>query len=144
MDISSIIISTAKAVKVSGTLLLAICSHESNNFTLTFAAHDHGSPSFGVCQLKEASARQMGFKGRSKELMNPWVNAKYAALYLKYQEKRYGNNWTQLTASYNAGSYNPSSIVPGCPRNLKYVKLVQKKLPPKLQARLSCGEVAKK
>lgn len=143
MDVSSIILSTAKTVKISGTLLLAICSHESNNFTMNYAPHDHGSPSYGACQLKLASARQLGFRGDSKELMNPSINVYWAAQYLKHQEKRYGDNWLKLTSSYNAGSFTPSSIVSGCPRNLRYVKLVQKRLPSNLRGRLNCGDVAK-
>jgi soluble lytic murein transglycosylase-like protein len=143
MDITTIILNAAKVAKVSGALLLAICSHESNNFTMNYAHNDKGSPSFGSCQLKENSARQMGFKGKAKDLMSPWVNAKYAALYLKYEQKRYGNDWVKLVASYNAGSYRESDIVLGCPRNLHYINLVRKKLPPKLQNKLNCGEMAR-
>lgn len=143
MDVINIILSAAKVAHVSGALLLAVCSHESNNFTMNYAHNDRGSPSFGSCQLKENSARQMGFKGVAKELMNPWVNAKYAALYLKYEQKRYGNDWVKLVASYNAGSYRESEIVPGCPKNLRYVNLVKKKLPSKLKSKLNCGEMAR-
>lgn len=144
MDITSIILSAAKAAHVSGALLLAVCSHESNNFTMNYTHNDKGSPSYGSCQLKESSARQMGFTGKAKDLMNPWVNSKFAALYLKYQQKRYGQDWVKLVASYNGGSFRESDIVPGCPKNLKYVNLVKKRLPLKLQNRLNCGEVARK
>ena len=53
MDVTTIILNAAKVAKVSGALLLAICSHESNNFTMNYAHNDKGSPSFGSCQLKE-------------------------------------------------------------------------------------------
>lgn len=140
MDIVTTILSAAKSVGVSGSLMLAVCSHESGNFTFDYAPHDNGSPSYGVCQLKLNSARQLGFKGQANELKKPIVSAKYAALYLKYQQGRYGQDWVKLTAAYNAGSYLPSDKVVGCPRNLKYIKLVQKKLPQTLQHKLRCGK----
>ncbi len=140
MSITTIITGAAKVAHVSGALLLAICSHESNNFTLNYNANDKGTPSIGVCQVKLATARLVGFKGKPKDLMNASVNGKIAAMYLKYQQNRYGSEWLKLASAYNAGSYSESSIVPGCPKNLKYVKLVQKKLPVSLQKRLNCGE----
>ena len=142
MEIVSIILNAAKMAKVSGVLLLAICNHESNGFTMNYSAYDHGSPSYGACQVKESTARMLGFKGKTKDLMNPAVNAKYAALYLQYEQGRYGeDDWCILTSSYNAGSYNESSKFPGYPRNLKYVRLVQKKLPEDFKDRLSCGNI---
>ena len=71
--------------------------------------------------------------------MNPKVNAMYAALYLKYQESVYGDNWVKIVAAYNAGSYFESSKNPGCPTNSDYVKKVKEKLPLDLQDRLRCG-----
>ena len=138
MDIVTIILSAAKAAGVSGSLLLAVCSHESGDFKHNYNAFDVNSPSWGSCQLKYSTALQLGFKGLPHQLMNPRVNAKYAALYLKYQQSRYGNDWIKLVAAYNSGSYNPSRVE-GCPRNLKYLKLVQKKLPLDLRGRLDCG-----
>lgn len=141
MNLTLTILKAAKAAKVSGSLLLAICSHESLNFTLDYAANDGGSPSIGICQLKEATAKMVGFTGTVKELMKPETNVKYAAKYLKYQESRYGSrDWCKLVAAYNAGSYNESKRVPGYPMNLKYVRLVQKHLSKDLKQRLSCGE----
>lgn len=139
MTIESIILAAAKAAHVSGVLLLAICSHESNNFTMNYAPNDHGSPSFGICQVKKSAALQNGFNEKTENLMDPVTNAKYAARYLRYQQSRYGeDNWLILTASYNSGSYNPSRKMPGCPKNLKYVKLVQKRLPEEFKDRLQC------
>lgn len=107
---------------------------------MSYSAYDKGSPSYGVCQIKEASARQLGFKGRTSELMNSKINIKYAALYLKYEQDRYGkNDWVVLVSAYNAGTFKPSNKVKGCPKNFKYVRLVQKKLPEDFQDRLECG-----
>jgi soluble lytic murein transglycosylase-like protein len=140
MDAVSIILSTAKTVGVSGSLLLAICSHESQRFKMNYNPADKGSPSYGYCQIKKETAFMLGFKGKANELNNPRTNAYWAARYLKYQQKNYGNDWVKLVSSYNAGSFNPSNKVVGCPRNLKYLKLVQKELPEHLKGKLDCGE----
>lgn len=135
-----IISAAAKAAKVSAVLLYSICSHESRGFTLDYSIYDNGSPSYSVCQVKSETAKMLGFKGSPTELRNAYIGAKYAALYLKYQQDRYGDDWVKLTASYNSGSYNPSNKVRGCPRNLKYLRSVQEELPDYLKYKLNCGE----
>lgn len=127
----------AKAAHVSFTLLAAVCNHESNGFMYDYTLYDHGTPSYSVCQIKESSARQLGFKGDAMELRNPYVGIKYSALYLKYEQDRYGDNWVKIVSSYNAGSYTEGKVK-GCPRNLKYLKLVQTKLPESLRYKLEC------
>jgi soluble lytic murein transglycosylase-like protein len=139
MEIITLIMSAAKAAGVSGVLLLAICNHESGGFRMNYAPMDVGSPSFGSCQLKYNTSLMLGFPGMPIKLMDPRVNAAYAAKYLSYQQKRYGDNWVKLAGAYNAGSFLPSKKVPGCPKNLGYIKSVQKKLPEELQERLDCG-----
>lgn len=135
-----IITAAAKAAKVSAVLLYAICNHESRNFTLDFSEYDNGSPSYGACQVKLNTAKMFGFQGNPMDLRNAMVSTKYAALYLRYQMDRYGEeSWLELVSSYNAGSYIESTKKPGCPKNLKYVRLVQQKLPVTMQGVLSCG-----
>ena len=80
----------------------------------------------------------LGFKGKASELRNAKVGIKYAALYLRYQEDRYGDDWCKITAAYNAGSFNESKKLPGKPRNLKYVRRVQKQLDDEYKSKLSC------
>jgi soluble lytic murein transglycosylase-like protein len=136
MSIASIILAAAKATGIPGVLLLAICTHESklNNVVVQ---DDNGSPSYGVCQIKEETAKMVGFTD-SEDLMQPKTNAKYAALYLKKQLDRYDGNWCKATAAYNAGSYNPS-VIPGKPRNLKYIKSITLLLDEKHKDKLICG-----
>lgn len=136
--ITSAIMAAAGKVGVSSSLLLAVCNHESGGFKLNYAPDDNGSPSYGICQVKEESAKMFGFKGDPEKLMDPKVNTYYAARYLKYQESRYGNDWVKLVAAYNSGTYFPGKKF-GCPKNLGYLKLVKKKLPEGLQHRLDCG-----
>lgn len=139
MIYETIILAAAKAAKVSGALLLAICTHESNLKNVK-VPDDGGSPTYGICQVKYETAQMMGFTGKPKDLMDPETNAKYAAAYLKYQKERYGSDWIKVTAAYNAGTYNESSKIPGCPRNLKYLKHVKKKLDESLRHRLRCEQ----
>lgn len=141
MNYYSIIFSAAKAAKVSGLLLYAICGYESNDFTQTYVAQDHGSPSVGICMVKLNTAQMLGFKGTLSNLREPEQNAKYAALYLQYQQDRYGaEDWCKLASSYNSGSFIESEKYPGKPKNLAYVKRVQKKLAEDIRDKLSCNE----
>jgi soluble lytic murein transglycosylase-like protein len=75
--------------------------------------------------VKYATAQMLGYKGNPEGLMDPKTNAHFAALYLKYQYDRYGN-YCHAIAAYNAGRYNESKVLPGYPRNLKYVNSVKK------------------
>jgi soluble lytic murein transglycosylase-like protein len=138
MDLS-IILNAAKLFHIHGALLIALCAHESAGFTKNYTPMDHGSPSFGACQLKFSTAKMLNFHGKPTDLMDPKINLKYAASYLRFQQNRYGNDWVKITAAYNSGTYNPSNKVPGCPRNLKYIRSVQKRLPDNLKYRLDCG-----
>jgi soluble lytic murein transglycosylase-like protein len=137
MTYLSVIIAAAKAAKISASLLVAICTHESN-LTNAMVLHDGGSPSYGVCQVKYDTAKMLGFKGKPQDLMNVKINATYAAKYVAYQTERYGDNWCKVSAAYNAGSFIESAKMPGHPRNLKYVYRVKKHLEPALHYKMSC------
>ncbi len=138
MTYLSIISSGAKSVGISAYLLWSVCAHESRDFTLDYAMYDNGSPSFSVCQIKKDTAILMGWRGKNEmELRNPYVGIKYAALYLKYQQQRYGDDWIKIVSSYNAGSYIEGKVR-GCPRNLKYLRLVQEKMSKEFKNKLEC------
>lgn len=137
MDYASIILAAAKSIKVSGALLLAICTHESGLKNVT-VPHDGGTPTYGICQVKLGTAQMIGYTGDAAGLLDPSTNAMWAGKYLKYQKNRYAQDWCMAVAAYNAGTYNESKVVPGKPRNLKYVRKVQEKLEESLQYKLSC------
>jgi soluble lytic murein transglycosylase-like protein len=139
MTYEFIILAAAKAAKVSGTLLLAICTHESG-LKNVYVPHDGGSPTYGICQVKLPTAQMMGFKGEAKDLMIPEINAKWAAIYLKYQIDRYDKNLCKATAAYNAGKFNKSKNDPQIPRNLKYVRKIQSKIDKNFYHILACGD----
>lgn len=96
--------SSSKDVGVPFRLLAAICSVESSLRPFINPVQDNGSLSYGMCQVKEDTARFMGFISRTKVLSNPNINAYYAAKYLKYQLDRYKGDWIQALAAYNAGT----------------------------------------
>ena len=158
MTYTALILAIAKTVGVPGSLLLAICTHESN-LTNVAVLHDNGSPSYGLCQIKEDTARSLGFSGsatgplvasdkiigsrapagKGKGLMDPATNIKYAGLYLKMQLERYDGDWCKSVAAYNSGTYFPSKVAVGKPRNLKYVKQVVLHLDEEHKDYLVCG-----
>lgn len=86
-------------------LLASLCYVESRHNPKAINPDDGKSSSLGVCQIKLETAKLMGFKGSVKELMDPKVNIKYAAKYLKKQIDRYDGDIPKAVAAYNAGSY---------------------------------------
>jgi soluble lytic murein transglycosylase-like protein len=137
MDYVQIIFAAAKTAKISGPLLLAICTHESG-LKNTVREKDGKSSTYGVCQIKLETAQMLGYKGSWYNLMIPEENIRWAARYVKYQESRYGNDWCKIVSAYNSGSFAESKRLPGKPRNLAYVQLVRGKLDRELQDKLSC------
>lgn len=139
MTYETIVLAAAKVAKVSGTILLAICTQESGLQNIT-TPNDGDSPSIGICQVKYETAKMLGFTGQASGLENPKTNAKWAAEYLKYQYERYGHNWHKTISAYNAGRYQESSVVRGCAKNRKYVDAVRKYLNRQFQDIVRCDE----
>jgi hypothetical protein len=90
--------------KLPPGLLSSLCWVESKH-VVTAIHHDDGdADSLGVCQVKLATAKDLGFKGTAKQLMNPSVNIQYSAKYLAKQLKRYKGNVAKAVISYNRGN----------------------------------------
>lgn len=140
MTYSAIILLAAKKAGISGALLLAICSHESQLENVA-VMNDGNSTSYGICQVKLATAQQMGFRGIPETLMIPKENAKWAALYLKYQLKRYHGNVCRATAAYNSGTFRENEYHPGMPKNIHYLRCVMKKLPKHIDYGINCFDI---
>lgn len=158
MDYVTILLAAAKSAGVPGSLFLAICTHESRLHNIV-VPHDGGSASYSLCQIKEGTARGLGYKGiatgplksskkcrgclepkgKPQGLMVPEVGAKYAALYLKEKLDQYDWNLCKSTAAYNSGTYRPSEKLPGKPKNFKYIKSVTLNLDEKNRDFLVCG-----
>lgn len=105
MTMLELITIAALANGVAPSTLKAICWVESRHNPNIIHKDDGGSDSYGICQIKLATARFMGFKGKAKDLLDPKVNLHYAAKYLKYQKDRYGDNVRKAISAYNAGRY---------------------------------------
>lgn len=104
------------------TLALAICFVESSNRYSIVNLSDGGSASYGWCQIKYTTAKEMGFKGNITDLwFNKKINQKLAIKYLQKQYARYGN-FRDAVAAYNAGSVKKN--LKGVFVNQKYVDKV--------------------
>ena len=112
----------AAHAKVPYRILAAVCWVESHHNPKAINKNDKGSPSYGICQVKEATARSLGFHGPTRNLYNTYTNARYAALYLHKQYLRYGKNWAKAISAYNRGHYSKSLT------NSEYVHKVIKHL----------------
>lgn len=106
-------------------LLSSICFVESSYRPAAINKDDGNSPSVGLCQIKYETAKMLGFSGKSKDLLDPTVNAFYAGRYLKKQLSRYKNNAVKAVAAYNSGTYREAMY--GGPLNNKYVDKVFKR-----------------
>jgi soluble lytic murein transglycosylase-like protein len=85
-------------------LLDSLCFVESG-YNIQAVHHDDGnSDSLGVCQIKAATARWLGFQGKDRDLMDPRINIHYAAKYLAYQMDRYDGDVIKAVVAYNMGS----------------------------------------
>lgn len=93
----------AKEAGIPAKLLSAVCKVESGYRNII--TWDSGSASYGQCQVKLSTARDMGFKGGVSSLINPITNARVAARYLKFQLLRYNGDIKKAITAYNRGSY---------------------------------------
>lgn len=85
-------------------LLASVCYTESRYNVRALNRYDGGSPSYGLCQIKYATAKEMGFEGSTLKLMEPSINAYYAGKYLQKQISRYNGNITKGVIAYNIGN----------------------------------------
>lgn len=84
-------------------LLKALCTVESGLNPMAIHEDDGHGTSVGLCQVQARTARSLGYKGSELALLSPVTNAKYAAMYLSAQHKRYGGSWTRAIVAYNKG-----------------------------------------
>lgn len=118
------IIKAAKKENIPSLLLLSVCYTESTFFPRE-PKMDGNSLSHGICQVKLETALFMDKLSHtenlttSKDLQVPFINALYAAKYLKYQISRYKD------MSLAVDAYNKGTAVS---RDSHYVKSVNKNI----------------
>lgn len=102
--IAALFITATTAFGLPPGLLSSLCYVESGH-NISAIHHDDGSrrDSLGVCQIQLRTARTVGFKGTTKELMDPKVNIIVAAAILKTQINRY-NSVKRGVIAYNIGN----------------------------------------
>jgi soluble lytic murein transglycosylase-like protein len=101
---------SAKKFHLDPILLYALCKVETgckttiNHNDGTKRQKDLGitSKSYGMFQIKLATAKGLGFKGNYEKLMQPHVNSYYAAKYIRTVYDKYHDTLLVLSA-YNAG-----------------------------------------
>lgn len=119
----AVVTAAAKAAGVPPALLLAICTVESNLNPHAVNVHDGGSASYGLCQLKVATAKQFDGAATPEMLLEAKDNARIAASFLAFSIGRYQTTQCAV-ASYNAGSCRRNAS--GAIRNIKYVRNVER------------------
>ena len=117
MNLLSIFVSVSSFYALPPGLLSAVCYVESKHKEEVVHVKDGNSDSIGVCQIKYATAVDLGFKGTPEELKYSIVNIEYAGRYLKKMLVKYEDTSKAISA-YNAG--HPVSF------NKKYVAKVYK------------------
>lgn len=91
-------------------ILKAIIYVETKGNPKAFVREDGKSKhsSFGIMQIQYGSAKQVGFKGKPNELMQPHINIEYGAAYLRWLLDRSEENYSRALSCFNHG---PFSIV---------------------------------
>lgn len=127
-----------EAFEIPPGTLHAMCFVESGHKRIDIQ-DTNGKKSYGVCQVQLETARFVFSKvslqarcsagssylgvfqlpaPRGRDLSrNSWINAMYAAAYLRYQYDRYGS-WEKALGAYNQGHWKPHR------QNRKYVNKV--------------------
>lgn len=59
--------------------------------------------SYGLCQMSLRTAQALGFQGDAKLLLDPWLNAHYAAALCAQNQRIVGSDLARVAAAYNCG-----------------------------------------
>lgn len=103
MSIPALFILVSMQMNLPPDLLSSLCYVESKHDIAAVHVDDGATNSLGICQIKLETARELGFKGSEKQLMDPKTNIYYAGAYLAYQMNRYQGDMTKAVISYNLG-----------------------------------------
>ena len=107
----------AGAFRLSPALLVALCTQESRCRAKVINRHDgilqpNGkrkyNPSYGLFQLKIETAKALGYQGPAKGLLDPEINAFYAAKLLRQNLDKY-HSTAKAVSAHNAGHYIKSN-----------------------------------
>lgn len=103
----------ADLVGIPQRILRAVCMVESSLRTTPSITHTDGSSlSHGLCQIKMRTALWVDkvykhkMHATRKLLADPYMNALYAAKYLRLLYLRYKGSWPKACTAYNKGHYD--------------------------------------
>lgn len=124
---------------INPQLVLAITDIESSKDSKVVSKQGRSSH-YGLMQLKPQTARLMGFRGATSDLLEWKTNVKYGVKYLNQKLKRYKSKQAAASA-YNAGEAFPCTSMQKCHlgdfENQRYVDLVMDRY----QRKIKCGSV---
>lgn len=103
----SLLASITLAAQLSGVppeALMAICYQESSLRSHVIVEKDGGSASYGLCQIKLNSAREVLGGIAPKHLLDPFLNSLVAGKYLSKMIKRYNGRLDCGINAYNTGA----------------------------------------
>lgn len=102
MNFTTIFLTVTTMYGLPPGLLSKVCFVESSHRPNMIVQDTNGRKSIGICQIQLRTARQMGFRGDEKDLLDPTINIIFAGAYLSHQFGRYGDQVKAIKA-YNAG-----------------------------------------
>jgi hypothetical protein len=103
MTVAAMIVAAALQANVPPKLMLSICYTETRLTDIT-SPNDKGSPSYGPCQIKLATAQRYNRKLSELEMSHAATSIKYAAIHVARLLRRHGNNWSCTAIAYNHGN----------------------------------------
>ena len=110
----------AEAAGVPVMLLRAVCWVESTHKVKRYPHYDGGSFSYGICHVKLATAKMVGYTGEPNALQYTKNSVMVAARYLKMCLDRNNGDRAKALTAYNAGLHNRKRLK----RSNRYVILV--------------------
>ncbi len=94
--------SISRLLGLPSGLLAALCAVESGHNASALHVNDRGATSYGICQIKYKTAKDMLPEIRPSDLMLTDINIMAAGLYLRKKLDKH-NNVPAALAAYNAG-----------------------------------------
>ncbi len=91
-------------------LLVSLCRVESSLNYKAIHYFDKTTPSYGLCQIKLATANLFQ-EVSATNLLDPGINSDLAGQYLRFQFDRY-RTWHKAINAYNRGSTNSDKLTP--------------------------------
>ena len=96
---------------VDANYSIAIAKTESNlkTDTITYEPKVNGY-SYGLFQVRYITAKDLGYNGSKKDLLDVDINIKYGIKHIKRCMDKYGEDLNKVSCCYNAGLYRKAKV----------------------------------